>query len=77
MINDRKIEWNDDDVILSVDVESMMSEFDLPFGMAEIQESILKELSESTEVEAREDLLDELQALWRSARDTGIVGGED
>jgi DNA repair exonuclease SbcCD nuclease subunit len=69
------IEWNDDDAILSVDVESMKSEFVLPFGLEEIQDSILEELREVDDPEARQYLLDELQALWRAARDTGIIGG--
>lgn len=70
------LEWNDDDVILSVDVESMSSEYELPFGLAEIQESILGEISATDDAESKQDLLDELQALWRSARDAGIIGGD-
>ena len=69
------LEWNDDDVILSVSVESMNSQFELPFGLAEIQASILQELSSSEDSEEKQNLLDELQALWRAARDTGIIGG--
>jgi len=70
------LEWNDDDITLSVDVEQMMSEVELPFGLAEIQQSILEDLSEAAEGEAKQNLLDELQALWRAARDTGIIGGD-
>jgi DNA repair exonuclease SbcCD nuclease subunit len=70
------LEWNDDEVTLTVDVDSLKEEYKLPFGLAEIQESILEELNESDDSEARQYLLDELQALWRAARDTGIIGGE-
>ena len=63
-----------DELTTTIDVEAMTNSVDLPMGLREIQSSILADLKNAQgNEEITNDLMDELTALYRTCRSSGII----
>lgn len=73
MVRHLKVDY--DELTTIIDVEAMTNKVDLPMGLREIQSSILAELENAIgNEEMTNNLMAELNALYRACRAAGIIG---
>ena len=73
----KQLTWRDE-TRERIDLDAALSQFELPQGLRQVQETLLRELEEAggEDRDAVDALRAELEVLYRVAHDVGAIGGE-